>query len=408
MDYRAKLARRAQVWAQMQEIQARSNLVEAEDRRQWDELEGELTNLSEAIEREERSAKYQAIDAVDDLGAPQSEDRDDAAVDAYATAFRAYLERGMGSLGVEQRELLMSSLVELPAEIRAQAAGTAALGGYAVPQGFWNKVTETMKAYGGLLGIANVLPTDSGNTIPWPTVDDTANEGYLVSENAAMADAPDIAYAQNSLGAYMFSSRPIRASIQFLQDTATDSEAFIARLAGVRIGRALSGYLATGTGTSQPKGVTSFAVGKQGAVGQTASITYDDALDVVHSVNPAYRGARCRWAMADSSLKVFRKLKDSTGRPLWEPSLQLGQPDTLLGYAVTIDDKMPAMAASAKSIAFGDFESGLVVRAVNGGGLIRLEERYADSLQVGFIAFGRYDSTIDDAAAVRLYQNSAT
>ena len=136
---------------------------------------------------------------------------------------------------------------------------------------------------------------------------------------------------------------------------------------------------------------------------------FDDLIDLEHSVDPAYRqSGKCFWVMADSSVKVVRKLKDSQNRPLWEPSLQVGQPSTLNGYGVVVDNGMPAMAANAKSIAFGDIASGLVVRQVAGGQVLRLAERYADYLQVGFLGFGRFDSTIDDSAAVRLYANSAT
>jgi HK97 family phage major capsid protein len=101
-------------------------------------------------------------------------------------------------------------------------------------------------------------------------------------------------------------------------------------------------------------------------------------------------------------------LKDTQGRPLWEPSLQVGVPSTLLGYSVKINNFMATMAANAKSIAFGDFNAGYVVREVNGGGLLRLEERYAELLQVGFIGFGRYDGLVQDSSAIKLYVNSAT
>jgi len=112
--------------------------------------------------------------------------------------------------------------------------------------------------------------------------------------------------------------------------------------------------------------------------------------------------------MHDLSLAVVRKLVDSQNRPLWQPSLQDGTPDTLLGYPVFIDNFTATMAANAKSIAFGDFESAFVVRAVSGGSLLRLDERYAEALPVAFLGFGRYDSITQDASAVKLYVNSAT
>ena len=412
MSYAADLmARRANVWATMQDIQSRSESegrrpMSAEERASWDAAEADLTNLSETIERIERSARLAAASAaheVEDRGA--APDSDEV---RYERAFGQWLRRGLGSVAAEDRDFFQS---RFDAELRAQSAGTGNTGGYSVPQGFWAKVTETMKAYGGILASATVLTTDSGNSIPWPTVDDTGNVGAILSENTQIA-GQDVTYGQNTLGAYTYTSKLILASIQFLQDTGTDAEGFVARTVGTRIGRAVAAHLATGTGTGQPKGIAGsagFATGKTGTTGQTTSVILDDLIDLEHSVDAAYRqSGNCKWVLADSSLKVIRKLKDSQGRPLWEPSVQLGAPSTLNGYPVVVDNGMPTMAANAKSIAFGDLGAGLVVRQVNGGQLMRLTERYADYLQVGFFGFARVDATIDDAAAVRLYVNSAT
>jgi len=407
VSYNDMLARRANVWATMQEIQNRSNLDNAEDRAAWDAAEADLTNLSEAIERIERGTRLAAVQG--DSSGLIPDDSEDRGSDGYEAAFGAFVRRGLTGISPEHRAL-MQSRFEAP-ESRAQSSGTGNTGGYSVPQGFWAKITETMKAYGGILNISNVLNTDSGNTIPWPTVDDTAQVGAILSENTQIG-GQDITFAQNSLGAFTYTSKLILASWQFLQDTGVDAEGFIASAAGKRLGRALAAHLATGTGTGQPIGVagsSGFATGKTGLAGQTTSIIYDDLIDLEHSVDPAYRNAgTCKWVMADSSLKVIRKLKDTQGRPLWEPSVQLGVASNLSGYEVIVDNGMPAMAANAKSVAFGDFTSGMVVRSVNGGRLVRLEERYADYLQTGFFAFGRFDARIDDAAAVRLYANSAT
>lgn len=402
---------RANVWSQMTEILSRSNehaTLSAEDRASYDAAEVRLDELTTEIDREERHAANERLLAeTSPASGPDLEGRGTAPSDEerYARAFESYVRRGVEGVAAEDRALFQAGF---DAELRAQSSGTTTTGGYSVPQGFWAKVTETMKAYGGLLTVANVLETDSGNTIPWPTVDDTANVGAILSENTQIT-GQDITFGQNSLSAYTYTSKLILASFQFLQDTGIDAEAFIARQVGIRIGRAVAAHLASGTGTGQPQGVTNFATGKTGTTGQTTSITYDDLVDLIHSVDPAYRTAgACNWAMADSSLKVIRKIKDTQGRPLWEPSVQAGTPDNLLGYGVVVDNGIPVMAANAKSVAFGDFNSGLVVRQVRGGQLLRLTERYADFLQVGFFGFTRLDARIDDAAAVRLYVNSAT
>jgi len=409
---RKLLEERANVWSGMTEIMARAkdhDALSAEDRSAYDAAEVRLDELTSEIEREERHIENER--RLGDLGsgagpdAPESRGGDITDEQRYERAFSAWMRRGNEGVLPEDRAIFQAGF---DAELRAQSSGTAATGGYTVPQGFWNKVTETMKAYGGLLAVANVITTDTGNTLPWPTMDDTANIGAILAENTQIS-GQDIAFGQNSLGAFTYTSKLILASLQFLQDTAIDAEGFIGRQVGIRIGRAVAAHLASGTGTGQPQGVTNFTTGKTGLAGQTTSIILDDLIDLEHSVDPAYRqSGNCRWAMADGSVKVIRKLKDTQGRPLWEPSLQRGAASTLNGYEVVVDNGMPAMAANAKSVAFGDFGSGLVVRQVTGGQLLRLTERYADYLQVGFFGFLRLDARIDDAAAVRLYANSAT
>jgi len=402
------LEQRAQVWETMQDIDSRATDtgLSAEDSAAYAAAETDLERLSAEIDRVQRHLAAGVAAASYDAAEPHGVDDPEQ---AYAAAFAQFVRRGLSGLTPEQRAIMQGRFSAV--ETRAQSSGTQNTGGYSVPQGFWNKVTETLKAYGGLASIVNTLVTDSGADIPWPSVDDTSNVGAILSENTQIS-GQDLTFGTHTLKAYTYTSKLILASWQFLQDTAIDAEGFIARQAGIRIGRALAAHLATGTGSSQPTGAfgsSGFATGKTGTTGQTASVIYDDLIDLIHSVDPAYRqGGNCVFALADSSLKVIRKLKDGQNRPLWEPSVQAGAPDTLLGYRVVVDNGIPAMAASAKSIGFGDFAAGVVLRQVSGGQLIRLEERYADYLQTGFFAFGRYDAVIDDTAAVRLYVNSAT
>jgi HK97 family phage major capsid protein len=208
----------------------------------------------------------------------------------------------------------------------------------------------------------------------------------------------------------MYTSKLVRVSLQLLNDNAFDLESWLAGVLGRRIGRAQNQHFTTGTGTAQPEGVqTNAVIGKTGATGQTTSVTYDDLIDLIHSVDPAYRNSgRAQFMLNDASLSAARKLKDGQNRPLWEPSIQVGTPDGLLGYGYTINQDMPVMAANAKSIMFGDFYAGYLIRDVQDVQLLRLAERYADYLQVGFLAFARTDGTPQDTAAYRAYRNSAT
>lgn len=407
------LDERARAWSNLQEIRGR---LESEDREPNEEEDvafrgamDTVERLSSQVEDEERAARLDAVDRTQISGAvasreePAGEDRSaEEAETRYLEAFDAYLRRGIGALSHEQRTLL-----DHREETRAQSAGTTTAGGYTVPPGFLVRITETLKAFGGIMNIAEVITTDTGQPLQWPTFDGTAQVGQILSENTAET-ALDMTFGQKTLGAYTYSSRFVQVSVQLLQDTAFNLDSWVPRQLGIRIGRAVATHLATGSGTGQPEGLmTNAAVGKLGVTGQTLTVIYDDLVDTIHSVDPAYR-PNARWVMNDSSLKAVRKLKDSQGRPLWEPSLQAGMPDMLLGYPVTVDQGVAVMAANAKSIGFGDVRQAFIVRQVSGGQVLRLAERFADALQVGYLGFLRLDAKPNDSAAFRTYQNSAT
>ncbi|MGX9921784.1 phage major capsid protein [Streptomyces sp. NPDC002248] len=405
------LDKRARTWNQMTEIRERAEKagreLTAEERQAWDAAEADVTAASQDIERFERQARLDTVqrDAAVIATGSNAEDEQRGEQDpeaAYREAFAAFTRRGMSGLSGDQRQLLM----ERHSEVRAGATSPGTAGGYLIPTETLNKITETMKAYGGLLGAANVITTGSGNPLNWPTANDTGNVGAILAENTQVGEQ-DVAFGQKTLGAYTYTSKLVRVSLQLLQDNVFNLEGWLATKLGERIGRAVAAHLATGTGTGQPEGLfTNATAGVTGADGQTTSVTYGDLVDLQHSIDPAYRG-NAQWAMSDSALKMGRKLVDEQGRPLWEPSLQAGVPSTLLGRPVLIDNGIPAPAASAASIGYGDLAAAYVVRQVAGGQLMRLEERYADYLQVGFLAFTRLDAKPDDGSAFRVYKHAA-
>lgn len=406
------LDKRANAWSQAQDIRTRAeadgyNLTTEEDET-WQRALDDVEKLSKQIEVEERHARLNAIAPAAESVAPTQRDDVDPEAGEYRQAFNAMLRRGVGRLSADQQSVLERGFGEI--DTRALSSVTDAAGGYTVPDEFSNRLVETMKAYGGLLGIVDVLTTASGTDLLWPTNDDTANEGAILDENTQISEQ-DVAFGQGKLKAYTYTSKLIRVPLQLLQDSAIDIEAFLARRIGERIGRAVAGHIATGAGTTQPVGVADatvgFGVGVTGATGNTTTVTYDSLVDLEHSVDPAYRGS-AQYAMNDLTLAAIRKLKDSQNRPLWVPSVAGGLPSTINGRPYTIDNKLPAPAANAKSILFGDFKTGYIARRVSGAQVLRLSERYADFLQVGFFGFARWDGVIQDAAAVKAYKHSAT
>jgi HK97 family phage major capsid protein len=300
-------------------------------------------------------------------------------------------------------------------EVRAaQGTTSGAVGGFTVADEAMRALEVSLLEFGGMRQVATVLRTGTGADLPIPTLNDTGNAGAILAENVAASEQA-LTFAQIVLQSYKYTSKYVLVSVELLQDSSINAAEVIGRALGERIGRITNEHFTTGTGSAQPNGiVTASGLGKTGASGQTATVIYDDLVDLLHSVDPAYRG-NARFMFADSTLKALKKIKipqysgDTTGMPLWQPGLAAGQPDTILGYPFTINQSMAAMAASAKSIIFGDL-SKYLIRDVRDVQLIRLDERFAEYHQVGFLAFSRHDGDLLDAGTdpVKHYINAAS
>ena len=302
-------------------------------------------------------------------------------------AQRSGLELGNNRLSFK----LNSKAPKNQAEARAQSL-TSSAGGYTVPQGFINQLEASLLAFGGMREVATVLRTAEGNDLPIPTVSDHANVGAILAENTQVAEQ-DITFSQITLKAYKYSSKLIRVSAELLQDSAIDLESFIGGALGERIARILNTHFTTGDNSSKPQGITASGAGVTAA--SATAITYGELVELQHSVDPAYRG-NAKFMMHDSTFKAIRKLLDGQNRPIFQPDITAASPGTLLGSPIVINQDCATIAASAKAVFFGDF-SKYIIRDVQDFTLLRLEERYADYHQVGFVGFSRHDGRILDA-----------
>ena len=346
-----------------------------------DEAEGIMENMkrisriSELTESENerllKLAKENKGDNSSELAAEESKKRD--------SVFSRWMVKGMNALTAEEKTIL-----------RAQSTTTTE-GGYTIPQGFMAKVAEAMLAFGGMRQIATILPTVSGNTIPWPNNNDTSNKGELLAENTAVNEQ-DLVFGSTSLLAYKYSSKMVRVSNELLNDSAIGLESYLSKALGTRIARITNEHFTTGTGSGQPSGIiTGAALGKTTA--SETAVTYEEIIDLIHSVDPEYRknGVFC---FHDSTLKALKKLSvgSSDARTLWDPGIfRNGVPPTIDGYKYIINQDMAQIGtASNKFMLFGDC-SYYIIRDIGSMVLRRLDERYADYDQVAFLAFSRHD-----------------
>ena len=396
-EKRANLAEQAKAILKVATDEKRD--MSTEETTQFDKIHEDIEKLKSQIDRIERQEDLdkELRQSQGRMAGPQ-EKRDmtpEQEAEERKAAFGNFLRFGMAGLSPEHRQIMADFRKDVPHEARALAAGVDTAGGYAVHDDFVARVETAMKAFSGVRNTrATIMRTASGNDMIMPTSDDTSNSGAILAENTQVSEQ-DVVFGSKTLRAYMFTSKLVRVSYQFLQDSSVAGiESWLAERLGERVGRATAAYFITGTGANQPEGLAgASSEGKQGA-SQTA-ITYDDLVDLEHSLDAAYR-RQAEFLIADGALKAIKKLKDGEGRPLWVPGVAVREPDTILGYRYAVDQEIPTPAASAITVYFGDF-SKFHVRDVTGMQLLRLTERYADYLQVGFLLFSRHDSVLLDA-----------
>ena len=292
--------------------------------------------------------------------------------------------------------------------LRRDMSLTVGAGGYTVPEGFVNSLEQALLAFGGVRQVSDVIRTDGGGDLPWPTMNDTSNKGAILAEATTFSTSVDPTFGSVIFKAFKYSSKPIIVSNELLQDSAFDLAAMIGGWLGTRIGRIQNDHFTTGTGTTLPKGVVVSAAVGSTAASKTA-VTDAEILTLVHKLDPAYR-PNAMFMFHDAILAAIRALKDVTsGQYLWQPGMQAGVPDRLFGYRYTVNQSMAStQAQSAKIMLFGDF-SKYKIRDVAGIRLVRLDELFAQTDQVGFVAFLRSDGQLLDAGTNPiLYLTNAT
>lgn len=371
-----------------------------EQRTQWNAAKSELDALDLRIAREDELRRMDQ-DYVDDNEQENrhKQQQDPANPNAKtderrAAAFDRFLRQGYGELTAEERQALK--------EIRAQGTTPDDKGGYTVPTQMRDVIIDSMKAYGGIASVAQILNTSNGQDITWSTSDGTAEEGELLAENAAASEG-DVSFGTATLGSKKLSSKIIRVSNELLQDSGVNIEAYLAARIAQRIGRGEAKYLVQGTGAGtplQPKGLAASVTGTVNT-GNAASFAWQEMNSLKHALDPAYRsGPKFRWAFNDTTLQFIEEMVDDQKRPLWLPNIIGGTPATVMGIPYVIDQAIDSIGAGKKFMFLGDFNR-FILRRVAYMTLKRLIERYAEYDQTAFLAFHRFDCVLEDTAAIK-------
>lgn len=380
----------------------KDKLWTVENQNAYDAFTGEIIAVDQQLTNLQRLADLEAEKQFDIENAQRIDPR---GVDPLSERgiFNSWARNGDRGLSPEQIQRIANTM----------STTTTTEGGYTVQSEVAKEVIDSLKAFGGMRNVSEVIVTAQGNPLSYPTSDGTAEVGELLAENVT-ATALDPSFGTVALNAFKYSSKIIAVPFELLQDSSVDIEAFVRGRLVTRLGRITNQHFTTGTGSGQPRGVVvGSSVGKTGTTGQTLTIIYADIVDLIDSVDAAYQASgRCRFMMSQSMRKVVRKVVDGSSRPLWTPSYEAGIVggfvDTLAGFPVEINNDMAAPGASAKTLLFGDFST-YKIRDVMQVSMFRFtDSAYTKLGQVGFLAWMRTGGNLVDTAAVKHYAHSAT
>ncbi|MEA4926398.1 MAG: phage major capsid protein [Syntrophomonadaceae bacterium] len=390
--------KRAKAWdaakAFLDSKRGTDGLLSAEDVATYEKMEADVVNLGKEIDRLERQ---QALDAelnkpvntpiTGKPGQPNPENKTGRASDEYKRAFWNAMRSKTAGYEV----------------LNALQVGTDSEGGYLVPDEFERTLVEALQEENIFRTMAKIIQTASGDRkIPVVASKGTAS---WVDEEGAIPESDD-AFGQVSIGAYKLATM-IKVSEELLNDSVFNLESYIAREFARRIGAKEEESFFIGNGTGKPTGIFNATGGAE--LGVTAAsataITVDEIMDLFYSLKSPYR-KNAVFVMNDSTVKAIRKLKDGNGQYLWQPSISAGQPDTILNRPVKTSAYVPAIAAGAKTIAFGDFGYYWIADR-QGRSFQRLNELYAATGQVGFKATQRVDGKLILSEAIKVLKMKA-
>ena len=393
MTIKEMIEKRAKVWETAKNFvdthENENGVLSAEDNATYGRMEQEIEDLTAAIDRQQRAeareAEFSKPVNMPLTGRParqEVEEKTGRASNAYKEDFGAHL-RG--------KRLVHNVLSE----------GVQADGGYLVPEEFERQIVSGLDEANVVRGLAKVITTSAERKIPVAATHSTA---AWTAENGAYTPS-DPSFDQKTIDAFKLTDL-VKVSIELLQDSMFDLESYIAAEFARAFGIAEEEAFCVGTGTGQPTGIFTANGGEVGvtAAGSTA-VTADELISLVYSLKSPYR-RNAKFLANDATIAAIRKLKDGNGVYLWQPSLQAGEPDKLLGYDLYTSPYVPQMEAGAFSLAFGDFKNYWIADRA-GRTVQRLNELYSTNGQVGFVATERVDGKVILPEGIKLLKMKA-
>lgn len=404
-NLRSLYAEKKDVFAGIQDLEKRvakeGRTFTADESEQWEKQYARMDELVDTIDKLEKTRELEKREAAQQKQAEKTFDNVKGdANEKVVKSFQKYFKEGKHGLSVEDRKILES----VTRGTDTQITTTDSLGGFLVPEFWYNEIISFMEHYSGSLEAARlyggIINSNNGGQLNIPTTDDTATKAVLVGEGSSTTVA-DFTFANKVLNSYTYRTMA-KVSEEQLNDSAYNMIDFLSREFGKRFGRAANESTTTGDGSDKPNGFMS-ASSAGVTTSATDAFTRQEILNLIESVDRAYR-FNAAFQIPDSALFDIRALTigSADDRPLWQPSIREGEPDRIEGfpYIVNNDIESPDDGAGSKIMAFGDW-SYFKIRLIGGQVIKRLDERYAENLEVALLGFQRWDSELIDTNAIK-------
>lgn len=366
------------------------------------ELEGKLAKIEEELQkREARLSELEAKANRPQMGAGQF---DDPETRERRAAFDKYVRKG---LDADLRAL------ETKNDPIAVQTGINAQGGYAIPPEYYRDIFTLLGADSPMRAVCDVRVVGNPNIVQLVDVGGTTTGWVGETSQRPQTNTPQLTQVTPTWGeiyAFPFASQ------WSLDDIYFDVEDWLINSVGREFAKQENIAFTTGNGTNKPKGL--FAVdmnttgddsrdfgtfqylktGVADGMPPTSGGFGDLLIDTVTALKSRYY-SRARWMMTRKTLAEVRKLKDSNNNYLWQPGLQSGEPNTILGFPYTYNDDMPQIGANALPIAFGDFRESYII--MDRTGIYVRRDDLTNKPWVGFYTTKRVGNMILNSEAVK-------
>lgn len=395
MNLKELMEKRTKAWDEAKKFaeskKDKNGLMSDEDFKTYEGMEKTIENYTREIERKKREEEMDKT-----LEKPTTQ-----ALTNEPSTFNEE-EKPMRARNVYKKSMMKALRTNFRDISNELKVGTDESGGYLVPEEMEADIVNGLEDENIVRKLATKVQTSGLHKI---NIAATKPAALWVEEGGKLTFG-DGTFDQVSLDAHKLHVG-IKVTEELLYDAAFNLEKYITEEFTRALANAEEDAFLNGDGVNKPTGIfDSKKGGELGGTTKAQSITADELIDLVYSLDRPYR-KRAAFILNDATVAQIRKLKDVNGAYIWQPSLKDGEPDRLLGYPAYTSAFAPKAEKGKLAVAFGDFSYYKIGDRGNRS-FQDLKELFAGNGMVGFLGKERVDGILVLREAVKLLKIGAT